>query len=483
MLRNPWLVLLTAAALTGCARATPEQQIVEDAATALGGRDKVLAVKTLVLEGKGTNWNLGQDMSPEAASQTFTVTAYKRAIDVTTGRARTEQTRTPNFLFFQGPQAQTQITGIDREVGYNVSADGAATRVANAVASDRRVEVYHHPLTIVRAALDPAAKLANPKTQDNQRLVDITTADGLNFTLAIDGTTGLPARVVSMADNANLGDVAIETSFANYQDIDGLKLPTLLTMTTGTFKTAEMTIAKQDVDGDVGNLAAPDAAASAAPIAGPPAVNIVTEQVAPGVTLLVGGANSVAVEFSDHVMLVEAPQPEARTLAVIAKAKELFPNKPLTQVVNTHHHFDHSGGIRAAVSEGLTVITHAGNAAFYGDVVKRPHTIVPDALAKNQKPLTIEPVNGEKTIEDKTMTVNLYDVPGNGHSDTMIMAYLPQQRLLIVGDLFSSGRTYNPYVANLLENIKKRKLRVDRVLPIHGKLVPYAELVKAAPTS
>src|SRR4030095_4061765 len=106
----------------------------------------------------------------------------------------------------------------------------------------------------------------------------------------------------------------------------------------------------------------------------------------------------VRVDFADHLMLIEAPQHDTRTLAVIAKARELVPGKPLTQVVNTHHHFDHSGGIRAAISEGLEVIPHQANAAFFADAAKRSHTITPDALEKNQKPAKIVPVDGEMEL-------------------------------------------------------------------------------------
>ena len=31
---------------------------------------------------------------------------------------------------------------------------------------------------------------------------------------------------------------------------------------------------------------------------------------------------------------------------------------------------------------------------------------------------------------------------------------------------------------NLLENIKKRKLQVDRIVPLHGTIAPFSELEK-----
>jgi glyoxylase-like metal-dependent hydrolase (beta-lactamase superfamily II) len=470
------VVLVSAAA---CSSGPPEQQIVNAAARALGGRDRVMAVRTIVIEGEGTNGNLGQDMTPEATGQRFNVTDYKRAIDLTVGQSKTEQTRTPNFAYFQGPQPQKQVFGIAGDLAYNVGANGTPTRASNAVAKDRRAELFHHPITIVRAALDPAAQLTNPRTAGKERVVEVAATNGLAFTLAIDDSTGLPTRVVSMADNLNLGDVAIETSFADYQDVNGLKLPARLTTKTDNYTTADIRVSKQTVDGDTGNLRAPEPVAAAQPIEGPPPATVTVEEVAKGVWLLAGQSHhSVVVEFSDHLILIEAPQNDTRSLAVIAKARELRPNKPLTHVVNTHHHFDHSGGIRAAVSEGLAVITQKANAQFFQDAIKRPHTIVPDALAKNPKPLKLEVADEGMELADNSMTVQLYHIDGNPHGDAMLMAYLPQQRLLVEVDAFIPGAAVQPYAANLLENITKRNLRVDRIVPLHGTIAPFSDLVK-----
>jgi glyoxylase-like metal-dependent hydrolase (beta-lactamase superfamily II) len=469
--------------VSACARPSPEQQTINDAATAIGGRDRILALKTLVLEGGGTNGNLGQDVTPEAISETFQVTGYKRAIDVAAKRSRTEQTRTPNFAYFQGPGPIRQITGVDGDIGYNIGADGTATRVPQTTAADRRMQIYHHPITILRAALDQSAKLANPHTLGHERVVDVSTADGLKFTLAIDDGTKLPTRVVSMTDNTNLGDLAIETSFADYQDVGGLKLPARLATKTDKYTTADIRVTKQAVDADPGDLSAPQAATSAPATDGPPPAKVTVDEIAKGIWLLAGQThNSVVVEFKDHVLLIEAPQHDTRALAVIGKARELRPNKPLTAVVNTHHHFDHSGGLRAAVSEGLTVITHKKNEAFYQEAVARPHTIIPDALARNVKPLKIETVDQERTLKDDTMTVVLYPIDGSPHAETLLMAYFPKERLLVEADVFNFGfpiaADQHPFAANRLENIKKRQLKIDRIVPLHGTIAPFKELLK-----
>src|SRR4030095_2890109 len=226
-------------------------------------------------------------------------------------------------------------------------------------------------------------------------------------------------------------------------------------------------------------LRAPEAAASAPAVTAPPPATVTVEEVAKSVWLLAGQSHhSVVVEFNDHLILIEAPQNDTRTLAVIAKARDLRPNKQLTHVVNTHHHFDHSGGIRAAVSEGLAVITQKANAQFFEDAIKRPHTIVPDALVKNATPLRLEVVDDGMELADSGMTVQLYRIDGNPHGDAMLMAYLPRERILVEVDAFSPGAAVQPYAANLLENITKRNLKVDRIVPLHGTIAPFGDLVK-----
>jgi hypothetical protein len=127
----------------------------------------------------------------------------------------------------------------------------------------------------------------------------------------------------------------------------------------------------------------------------------------------------------------------------------------------------------------LTVITHEGNVAFIDEMVKRPHTRVPDALAKNPKPLKIEAVGAERVITDGAQMVRLYAIPGE-HSETMLMAYLPRERDLIVIDVYEPGRRPHMFLRAFVEDLKKRNLRVDRIVPLHEKIVSYKEMLKEA---
>ena len=135
------------------------------------------------------------------------------------------------------------------------------------------------------------------------------------------------------------------------------------------------------------------------------------------------------------------------------------------------------------MSEGLTVIAHENAAEYLEEAGKRPHTTMADVLAKNPKPVEVEGVDGERVLMDRTMTVNLYAIEGNPHADTLLMVYFPRERLLVEADVYTPGAAVAPYAPNLLQNIRKRNLRVDRIVPLHGKVVPFAELVKVVPVT
>jgi len=235
-----------------------------------------------------------------------------------------------------------------------------------------------------------------------------------------------------------------------------------------------------DTNADVGDLSAPpDVRAVPPPMA---TVTVDVEEVTDGVWRLAGQSHhSALLEFEDFLVLVEAPQSEARTLAVIESARELRPDKSLRYVINTHHHFDHSAGIRAAVSEGLTIVTHRTNRSFYEDMVARRHSIVQDALTRNAQPLTLEAVSSEEPFEitDGTRTLQIVTVVDDLHSDGMLMAYLPRERILFEVDAFSPSAAASPFAETLLRNIEDRGLRVETIVPLHGAIATLEDLESA----
>src|SRR6185295_2314252 len=125
-----------------------------------------------------------------------------------------------------------------------------------------------------------------------------------------------------------------------------------------------------------------------------------------------GGA---VIEFADHLLMFEAYNNEADTFLRIDLANTLVPGKKVTQLIVTHHHFDHSGGLRAAVARGLTVIARRGNEGIFREMVARPAPNFPDALARNPQLLKFVPVDEQLTLDDGTMRVDVYHAVGHLH--------------------------------------------------------------------
>ncbi|MDQ3698291.1 MAG: MBL fold metallo-hydrolase [Gemmatimonadota bacterium] len=458
--------------------------ILEEVVAAMGGRDRVLAARTLVMEGSGVTYILGQNRAPEADPPAFEVSEYRRTMDFAGRRWRQEVVRTPRFLA-GNPAPQRQVTAVDADVGFDVAADGTPRRVSAVAAADRANELFYHPLGIIQAALAEGTEVTDEGRKGRFHTVRLNIG-GNKFGLLLDPRTKLPARVTKYVYHPNLGDVVLETDFLEYRELDGVQIPTrLVTRLEDRWPLGDIRLTSIAINADAGDLAAPEAVRAAEAPA--PTANVTTEEIAPGVWYLAGQSHhSVVIEFADHLVLVEAPQNEARTLAVIRTARALRPEKPLRSVINSHHHFDHSAGIRAAIAEGLTVVTHERNAAFYREIATRRHFIIADTLARGPQPLRLQTVGERRLLRDGSRTVEVYPISDSPHAETLLMVYLPAERLLIEADVYSPPAPNAapppafPFAANLLENIERRRLDVERIVPLHGRVVPIAELRAAA---
>ncbi len=481
------LLLPTIAALSITASTAqpqhPGRPLADDVAKAMGGRDKILAVRTLTLEGTGENFNLGQNAEPYAPLRVFAITDYHRAIDFAGKRWRQEQTRTAHFIT-PNTAPQRQRTGFDG-VAYDIAPDNKASRVAGRADLDRADELIYHPIGFLQAALASGSELSEEPPMNGLRSLRMSVG-GEKYAMMVDPYTKLPATIQRIVHHTMLGDALLETRFTDWRDADGVKLPMQTTQRLdGRWMLSVIHLSAAHVNGDAGDLAAPADIRSAPPVV--PAITVNTQEIAPGVWHLTGQTHhSVVIEMRDHLLLVEAPQGDARTLAVIRKARELRPGKPLRAVINTHHHFDHAGGIRTAISEGLTIITQSKNLGFYREVAKKRFFIAPDALAETGKTPRFEMVSSKRVLSDGARTVEIHLVRGSPEAETQLVVYLPAEKLLIEADSYNPpAATVSPtpravFAPALVATIDRLKLSVERVVPLHGQIVPIGELRSAA---
>jgi hypothetical protein len=459
-----------------CAPVDPNRQFVQDLAQALGGERRLTELKSIAVEGSGDAPMLGQNTMPDSEQPSWSVTEYRRVTDLAGGRTSMQQLRTVQFLF-AGPGVQRQHQALDGEVAFDVAEDGTARRAGVQQARDRRTEMLHHPVTAVRAALAEGTTLSNRRSDGENDLIDVKTPQGDAFTLAASRTTHLPESVTTMSSNPNLGDVAIVTTFSDYETVSDVKMPRRLTTRIDKYLQFDLNVARNAVDVP-GPPAAPDDVKAAA-VPEPPPISVTVEPVAKGVWWLAGSGNhrSIVVEFDDHLLLFEVPLNEARSKAVIDAARKLSP-KPLTHAVVTHHHFDHSGGLRVAVAEGLTIITQRGSEAFFRELLARPWTIEPDALARSPKDAKFEFVDDTLTLKDNSTELRLYHLLDNPREGTNLFGYMPRERLLLQADLYDNTWNQHLWGQNVLDNIKRRGLAVDRDIPVHGAMEPFAVMAQ-----
>jgi glyoxylase-like metal-dependent hydrolase (beta-lactamase superfamily II) len=471
---------------------SPELQLLTRAADALGGRDRVMALKSLQIVGYGelAYFNGGGNITGDAdAPQKWQkVLEYTRTIDLEHWRTRVQQRLKMDFVF----ASTVGQLGLNRT---NETLDGGGFLAAPqsaappqpagaAAARQRRVELLAHPVTIVRAALDPTSKLSNLRKQGNLQLVDVTVRQGDTLTLALNATSNLPVWVSYVGPNANLGDVTHRTAFAGYVPEKGIQLPTGFA-TTIDFRNvvqSKLYVDRNIVDAPIDDLSAPASVRSAPPQGAAGGGNATPKPVKVADHVWYLNGNTV-FEFDDHLTMVEANRTDAALQAILDLANALVPGKRVTQVIQSHHHFDHSVGLRAAVAQGLTIISRRGNEGIFREMVARPARMFPDALGRSPKALKFIPVDDHLKLKDSTNEIDIYHIVGNYHMADGVIVHVPASNLLVEADLTTQNWDFNWWGDSLMNNIEYRKIKVDTNLAVHAQQpYPLAEVVAAIET-
>jgi glyoxylase-like metal-dependent hydrolase (beta-lactamase superfamily II) len=454
--------------------ATAQDASLDSVAKAMGAA----GVKSIQYSGSGVNFQVGQNYSPDLPWPRFVVKSYTRAASYDTPALRDELVRLQGEDPPRGGGGQP-VRGEQRQI-FVMSGDFAWNVVGDVVNPtpialiERQLQLWTTPHGVVKAAM------ANKATVQG-RVISFAVPGKFRVKATVDGQN-LVERIDAVAPHAVLGDVPVEIRYSDYKDFGGVKFPTKIRQTIGAYPALELTVS------DVQPNAAVDASVPD-PIRQTPTpyARVTTQMVADGVWFLSGGShNSALIEMKDYVILVESPLNDDRAAAVLAEVKSLVPSKPIKYVVATHHHFDHSGGLRAIAAEGVTVIAHDANKVFLEKALAAPATVNPDRLAKSGKKGVVEGIRDKRVLTDGTRTVELLHIAGNTHHSGLIMAYLPKEKVLVEADAYTPlapnappPPAANPFSVNLAENLKRLNLTVDQVLPLHGRIVPIAELHKA----
>ncbi len=482
--------------IAGPAGAQDARVVLQAAADTMGVTDMTS------IQYSGTGWvgGVGQNYAPSQDWPRFELVSYTRTIDFDTYASKEEMVMRQGSYPARGGGAP--IVG-ERRRTLLVSGTRAWNIEGNRVipmpeASERRMlEILLTPHGFLKGAMASNATAVTRREYGGRVTVVSFLALGryrVNGTITEDNVV---QRVQTWLPNPVVGDMYYETVYTDYQDVDGVQFPMNWhqhqdfddgahepNVSGGDHSFGLETISEVRFNVAGAALTVPDEVQGAAV----PRVQVDTEPLADGVWLLGGGSHhSVAVEFRDHVAVIEAPLNEERSLAVIEEVANLVPTKPILYVVNTHHHWDHLGGLRTYVHEGATVITHEGNRPYYQEVLRaRPWVLAPDRFSlyppeEWSEGYIFETVREKFILGDETRIVELHHVQGLAHATGMLIAYFPQEKLVVEADLYTPPAPGSESVAaptannvTFYQNLRRLNLDVETIVPIHGRPAPMS---------
>ncbi len=453
--------------------------VLKKASEAMGATE----LRSLRYSGSGMGASFGQAFKPGVPWSKINLPRYVRAINYETASLSEEMTATRaelqggggGLVPFGQPGERRTNTFIGGPFAWNMAGTNATPAPLNS--TDRIHELWITPHGVIKAAIRNNATM-EWRTQGGKSLAAVSFIEPGRFrATAYINEKFLVERVDSFVPNAVLGETPVVTRYGEYQSFGPIMFPMQIRQTAAGHMVLDITVRETQPNNAVA-ITVPES------VKAPPQQRVTTEKVADGVWFVAGAShNSVAIEMKDHMLLVEAPNSDQRMEAVLAAVGKLVPGKAVRAVVNSHSHFDHAGGLRAAVAAGATIITQAQNKAYYERAFATHSSVRGDNLTASKKRAVVRGVGDKLLLGGGGRMVEVHRIRGNIHTDTFLMVWLPREKLLIEADAFTPTpkppAQANPSTVNLVENIERLKLPVERILPLHGEVVPVSALYAA----
>jgi glyoxylase-like metal-dependent hydrolase (beta-lactamase superfamily II) len=460
--------------------ATIVDAVIQAAAETMGVKD----LQSIQYSGTGSVFLLGQAASPGGPWPRFELAKYVASVNYAEPSMREETVRRDVEFPPRGGGAGPFNPATGQGGMRPIPGDVAQTTVRDGRTQAGAIPIWMTPHGFLKAAMTNRTLVTRRQYQGHAVQEVAFGVEGRTLSGYVNDAH-LVERIGTTAANTLLGSMPVEVTFSNYKRYGGVMFPTRVVQSQGGHPVMALDVT--DVQPNSGVARGVTAGTPRAPAPAEAAVTTQLEPIAAGVSFLTGGNPlSVLVEFSDHLVVIEAPQDDTRSVATIAALKKMMPAKPIRYVINTHHHFDHSGGLGGYVAEGIPILTHEKNKAYFEDIFRKRPALDDDRIARARPAAIIETVRDRRALSDGSMTLELHHLQGNLHADTLLVAYLPKQKLLIQADAFHPRPGAAPlpapprYTVNLVENIRRLKLDVERVVHVHGGVDPLATVVRAA---
>jgi hypothetical protein len=506
-----YAVAITAAVLLGAGQVAPvsaqsPNDLLSQAVAAQGGADAMRALKTAVVKGEAKHWEPGQSFKPGGEARFLGDSAFTMSADGINRVARIDWDRDMKYPAVERVKFSEILAPT---YGVVVNDKGAQPMSGIRLAAQQRELGRQTPLIALRALESPQ----NVSAVEDQKLGDQSlpavsfTSGGSKYIILFDRTTKLPAAIRTRDDDHIYGDANYDMILSDWKDVAGIKMAHTMSFQLNgmevqrlTYKevTPNPTIAPETFAVSEEARAKAAAAANDAPyqwvlrrmflgrftdsdqVVVPTGGSLKLSELAPNVQQVVGGgANNLIVAMKDGIVVFDAPVSDLQSRWVIDAAKAKYPGKPIKHLVLTHHHMDHTGGMRAYVAEGASVIVPAQAKAYFEEVAKAPHTVAPDALARQAKPATIVGVTDQMALKDDTIEINLHNI-ANPHVDGMLIGHVVKDNIVWVTDIWSPGRdaARTPGVLAVHEAVKKLGIKDATFAGGHGSTAKQDALEK-----